>query len=206
MFPLRIFPENSLAQSVITTVWVGVFVVSYFNLRLGWPFSGLVVPGYLVPLMIAKPTAAAVVCIEGFLTYLIVRYACNHYMGSGLWSSFFGRDRFFALIVASIIVRLLLDGILLPLAGEFINRRLNIDFDYRNHLSSFGLIIVALIANQFWKTGFVRGLVPFWTTVGITYAIIRFVLIPYTNFNIGNLEYMYENISTSLVASPKAYI
>lgn len=206
MFPLKVFPESSLAQSVVTTVWVGVFVVAYFNLRLGWPFSGLVVPGYLVPLMIAKPASALVVCLEGFLTYFLVRFLCERRFASGRWSSFFGRDRFFALIVASLLVRIVLDGWILPSVGDYVNRTLRVGFDYRNNLSSFGLIIVALIANQFWKTGFVRGQVPFWTILAITYVVIRYVLMEYTNFNIGNLEYMYENISSSLVASPKAYI
>ena len=206
MFPLEIFPETGLAESVITTVWVGVFVVSIFNLRLGWPFSGLVVPGYLVPLMLAKPIAAGVVCVEAFLTYAIVKFSCDRFVNSSYWSSFFGRDRFFALIVVSLIVRLVLDGWVLPTVGHFINEGLGIHFDYRNHLSSFGLIIVALIANQFWKTGWVGGMVPFATTVGITYVIVRYGLVEFTNFNIGNLEYMYENISSSLVASPKAYI
>ncbi|MEM7233514.1 MAG: poly-gamma-glutamate biosynthesis protein PgsC/CapC, partial [Planctomycetota bacterium] len=206
MFPLEIFPERSLAESVITTVWVGVFVVAYFNLRLGWTFSGLVVPGYLVPLLIAKPASAVVVCIEGVITYFIVRYICERFIRSGSWSSFFGRDRFFALIIASLVVRLVLDGWVLPRVGEFVNSHLDINYDYRNKLSSFGLIIVALIANQFWKTGFVGGLTPFFVTNFGTFLIVRFVLMEFTNFNIGNLEYMYENISASLVASPKAYI
>ncbi|HLU47081.1 MAG TPA: poly-gamma-glutamate biosynthesis protein PgsC/CapC, partial [Planctomycetota bacterium] len=206
LLPLPIFPERALAESVITTVWIGIFVVCFFNLRLGWPFSGLVVPGYLVPLMIAKPAAFGVICIEGFLTYLLVRWVCDRFHVAGLWSSFFGRDRFFALIVGSLLVRLLLDGWLLPLLGEFINRQFQVTFDYRNNLSSFGLIIVALVSNQFWKTGFWRGQIPFWTTNLLTFALVRFVLMEYTNFNIGNLEYMYENISSSLVASPKAYI
>jgi hypothetical protein len=206
IFPLPIFPERSLAESVITTVWIGIAIICFFNLRLGWPLSGLVVPGYIVPLMIAKPSVAIVVCVEGFVSYFIVRYVCDRFVFSGSWSSFFGRDRFFALVISSLLVRLVFDGWFLPLLGEFMNRQLDIAYDFRNNLSSFGLIIVALVANQFWKTGFVRGLVPFWTTMLITYVIVRFVLMEFTNFNIGNLEYMYENISASLVASPKAYI
>ena len=33
---LSLFPEGSLSGSVVTTVWVGVLVVAFFNLRLGW--------------------------------------------------------------------------------------------------------------------------------------------------------------------------
>ena len=68
---LPIFPEGGLASSVITTVWVGVFVVCFFNLRFGWVLSGLVVPGYLVPLVILKPLAAGVIVVEAIITYLL---------------------------------------------------------------------------------------------------------------------------------------
>ena len=68
---LSIFP-NDAAITVTTTVWVGVMVVVFLNLRLGWTLSGLVVPGYLVPLLIAKPVSATVICVEAVLTYWIV--------------------------------------------------------------------------------------------------------------------------------------
>ena len=71
-FPLDIFPETSLASSVITTVWVGVLVVGFFNLRFGWVLSGLVVPGYLVPLLLTKPWSAGIVVLEAIITYLLV--------------------------------------------------------------------------------------------------------------------------------------
>jgi gamma-polyglutamate biosynthesis protein CapC len=51
---------------------VGVFVVAFFNLRFGWVFSGLVVPGYLIPLILLKPLAALVVGIEGILAYCCI--------------------------------------------------------------------------------------------------------------------------------------
>ncbi|NNF45522.1 MAG: hypothetical protein HKN69_02015, partial [Desulfofustis sp.] len=54
-FILPIFPAHGLASSVVTTVWIGVWVSCFFNLRLGWVMSGMVVPGYLVPLILVKP-------------------------------------------------------------------------------------------------------------------------------------------------------
>jgi hypothetical protein len=205
-FPVHIFPQGSLAESVITTVWVGVFVVSFFTLRLGWPFSGLVVPGYLIPILIAKPVSAAIIFAEGVLTYCIVSRLSERRSDAGMWSSFFGRDRFFALVITSLAVRIVLDGWLLPALGDFLAGQFHLAFDYRNNLSSFGLIIVALVANQFWKTGLKRGMAPFLVTNGLTYFAVRYLLIELTNFNIGNLEYMYENIASSLLASPKSYI
>lgn len=205
-FRLPLFPEASLASSVITTVFVGVWVVCFFNLRLGWAFSGLVVPGYLAPLVLAKPAAAAVVCAEGVVTYLAVWLLSERAGRWGMWCSFFGRDRFFALVLASVAVRLLGDVWLLPRLGEWANARFGLELDYHNNLHSYGLIVVALMANQFWKPGLARGLISVFVPLALTCLIVRFVLIPFTNFSIGNLQYMYEDIAASLLASPKAYI
>ncbi len=53
-FPLPIFTEGSLRKSVVTTVWIGVLVISLVNLRFGWTYSGLVIPGYMVPLLLSN--------------------------------------------------------------------------------------------------------------------------------------------------------
>lgn len=206
IFPLAIFPQGSLSSSVITTVWLGVLVVCFFNLRLGWVLSGLVVPGYLVPLLIVKPWAAAVVISEGIVTYLLVWFVSEVLSRRGWWSPFFGRDRFFALILSSILVRIVFDMVLLPQLGEAFNRIFQQQFDYRYNLHSFGLIIVALIANQFWKSGLRRGLIPFVTVLFVTFALVRFGLVEWTNFSLSNLGYLYEDVAFSILASPKSYI
>ncbi len=206
LFPLTLFPEGSLASSVITTVWIGVTVVAFFNLRFGWVLSGLVVPGYIVPLLLVKPMAAAVVFTEAVVTYFTVWGISEFLSRLGYWSSLFGRNRFFALVLISIMVRVLFDGWILPEFGQWLHDAHGLVFDYRNNLHSFGLIIIALIANQFWKTGFFRGLMPFVVTVGITLLLVRFGLMTLTNFNISNLSYVYEDIAASILASPKAYI
>ena len=181
-------------------------IVVFCNMRFGWSLSGLVVPGYLVPLFIIKPWAASVVIFEGVATYFAVLYIFEYFSRAGLWSPVFGRDRFFALLVFSVIIRIIFDGYLLPQVGEFLNRQYSLDFDYRNQLHSFGLIIVALIANQFWKPGFFRGIIPLVVTLLATYVIVRYVLVEFTNFSISNLGYLYEDIASSMLASPKAYI
>jgi len=206
LLPLQIFPQGSLESSVITTVWVGVFVVAFFNLRLGWVLSGLVVPGYIVPLLLMKPWSAGVIFIEAFVTYFIVRILSEDCSRFGYWSSLFGRDRFFAIILASIIVRISFDTWLLPWLGNLMESQWHITFDYRNNLHSFGLVIIALIANQIWKTGFWRGLPPLLITVGVTYIIVRYGLMEFTNFTVSNLAYMYEDLASSVLATPKAYI
>lgn len=203
---LPIFPEGALAGSVVTTVWVGIAVVAFFNLRFGWVLSGLVVPGYLVPLLIAKPAAAAVVVAESIVTYGMVWFYSEFLSQRIGWSNFFGRDRFFALVLCSVLVRIVGDGFALPALGEWLNDSFQLRLDYRNNLHSFGLIIVALIANNFWKTGLRRGLIPLVVTVGITFVIVRYGLMNFTNFNISSLSYVYEDIAASILASPKAYI
>lgn len=206
LFPLPIFPQGALTSSVITTAWVGIFVVCFFNLRLGWVLSGMIVPGYLVPLLLIKPWSAGVIILEGIVTYLIVWFFSEKLSRLGFWSSLFGRDRFFTLVVVSVFVRLLFDVWLLPSAGKWITETLSFNFDYRNNLHSFGLIIVSLVANQFWKTGLIKGLWPLFVTLATSYIIVRYGLMELTNFTLSNLNYIYEDIASSILASPKAYI
>ena len=205
-FPLTIFPEGALSASVIVTVWVGITVVALSNLRLGWVLSGLVVPGYVVPLLIVKPSAALVVFVEGVVTYWLVWLYSEYVTRFTGMSSFFGRDRFFALVLTSVAVRIVADGWLLPEAGEWMLAHYDFAFDYQSNLHSFGLIIVALIANNFWKTGLVRGAWPMAVQVGLTWLIVRWGLMELTNFNMDSLAFMYEDAATSFLAAPKAYI
>ena len=204
--PLPIFPIDSASVTLTTTVWIGVVVAVFFNLKLGWNLSALVVPGYLVPLLLSRPTTAGVIFLEAAITYLLARIISDCLRQLPWWSSFFGRDRFFIIVVISVIVRATFDGWLLPGLGKYIVTEIGWSFDYRNELQSFGLIIVALIANYFWKPGLVRGLVPFMTTLGVTYFIICVLLGSLTNLNLSNFNLMYEDISSSLLASPKSYI
>ena len=204
-FSLPIFPEG-LASSVITTVWVGVFVVCFFNLRAGWDLSGLVVPGYLVPLLIFKPWAVVAILVEASVTYLIVWVFSEKLSKLGYWCSFFGRDRFFALFITGVIVRVTFDQYMFPLFADFLSAYGKLGFVYRGGLHSIGLIIVALTANQFWKAGWRKALFPLLVTLGCTLLIVRYGLMEFTNFRISEVAFLYEDIASSLLASPKSYI
>lgn len=206
LFPLHVFPQGSLASSVITTVWVGVLVAAFFHLRFGWVFSGLVVPGYLAPLLIVKPLSASVVLFEAVITYGIVWMLSEYASRKSWWCGLFGRDRFFALVLVSILVKVLMDGWLLPYAGDWIAKTWGLSFSFRDSLHSYGLIVISLLANQMWKPGLRRGLAQSLLILFITWFIIRHVLVEYTNFNIATVAYMYEDIAASLMATPKAYI
>ena len=206
LFPLTLFPPGGLSNSVITTVWVGVFVVAFFNLRFGWVLAGLVVPGYLIPLLLLKPWSVVAIVIEATVTYFLVWLFSQSRLHRGRWNNLFGRDRFFALVLTSVAVRLLFDGLVFPYLGEWLNRTYRLDFDYVNDLHSFGLIVIALIANLFWKPGFLRGMKTLLVTVGVSYLIVRYGLMELTNFSLGNIQYVYEDLASSILASPKAYI
>ncbi|MDX1705441.1 poly-gamma-glutamate biosynthesis protein PgsC/CapC [Pseudidiomarina sp.] len=204
-FPLEIFPTGGLASSVVTTVWIGVIVVAFLNLRFGTTLSGLVVPGYIVPLLLVKPTAAVVIIVESIITYLLTRAIADRMLVRFGLGEFFGRDRFFILILVSVLVRVIFDAYLLVELDEFLMQR-GVEYEFRSNLHSFGLVIIALSANQFWNSGLKRGLSTLIVHLAITYAIISYLLIPLTNFNISTLSYMYEDIATNILASPKAYI
>lgn len=206
IFPLHIFPAGGLASSVITTVWVGVFVVAIANLRFGWVMSGLIVPGYIVPLLLIKPSAAAVIMLEGILTYFCVWFYSEWLAQRMGWSRFFGRDRFFVMVLTSVAIRIVSDGYFLPMLGDYLNANWQYQFDYQNNLHSFGLIITALVANNFWKTGLARGSVMMLVTIGITYLIVRYGLMEFTNFSMSSIGFLYEDIASSFLASPKSYI
>ncbi len=202
---IPLFPGNSAAITISATVWVGVVVAVMCNLRLGWNLSALVVPGYLVPLLISRPATALVIFLEAIVTYLLARLISDGFSRTRYWSSFFGRDRFFVLVLVSVITRATFDGWLLPEAGRYIVENWGWNFDYRNELQSFGLIVVALIANYFWKPGLRRGTLPIFACIGITWGIVLLLGVV-TNLNLGNFHLVYEDISTSLLASPKSYV
>ncbi|HBM15395.1 MAG TPA: hypothetical protein DD381_03485 [Lentisphaeria bacterium] len=203
---MNIFPEGSLSVSLITTVWAGLFVICFFNLRLGWTISGLIVPGYLAPLLILKPWSAVAVIIEAVFTYLAVIGFSRFGEKTGLYSEVFGRDRFFFILLLSVAMRLLFDDAVFPWFTSILSQHLEIEFLYRDGLYSIGLVIVALTANQFWTSGLRRGLFQLAVTLTITFLIIKYILIGYTNFRLNELANVYENLATSILASPKAYI
>lgn len=205
-YVLPIFPQGSLSSSVFVTVWVGICILVFFNLRFGWVLSGLVVPGYLVPLLMIKPLAAAAILIEAVVAYLLVHLLYRVLADRFHLNSLFGRDRFFAILLFSILVRLLFDVLLFPALASQLAERFHLSVDFGSDLHSFGLIVVALAANQFWKPGLRRGLLPVAASIGLTWLLVRFVLLPFTNFSLGDLFYMYEDLASSMLASPKAYV
>ena len=205
-FVINIFPSGYLSHSVIIPVWVGVIVISLFNLRFGWVYSGLIVSGYLTPLLIIKPLSVVAIVIESVVTYIIIYFISEFAGRVGLWTNFFGRDRFFAILLVSVFVRIFFDEYFFPILDQFFIEHYNFSINYNDSLHSFGLIIVALIANQLFKPGLINGLLQLFITTLITFLIVKYIFIEHTNFSMSSIIYMYEDISASILSSPKSYI
>lgn len=90
--------------------------------------------------------------------------------------------------------------------SSLLTKYINVDFFYHGGLYSIGLVIVALIANQFWKNGLRKGFPELLIILSITFLIIKYLLIKFTNFRLSEVAYLYESLATSITASPKAYI
>ncbi len=205
IFPLNIFP-GSLAHSVITTVWIGVFFSCFFNLRFGWVFSGLVVSGYLAPLLVVKPWVVVAIIVESLVTYLLAYFTSEKLSAKGFWCSFFGRDRFFLIVLYSVVVRVLFGVFVFPDLSVFLQENFQLNIDFSDNLYTVGLIIISLTANAMWKLGWVKSVIPLSTQIGLTFLVIKFILMPYTNFSIANLSFAYEDVVTYIDSSPKSYM
>ncbi|MCA9699836.1 MAG: hypothetical protein KC431_20090, partial [Myxococcales bacterium] len=71
---------------------------------------------------------------------------------------------------------------------------------------SVGLVLVPLTANMLWKPAVHRGLMQLVVEVGVTYLVVAFILLPYTNLSLSSVELTYENTAINFVAHAKAHI
>jgi hypothetical protein len=192
---VHLFPKSGFDQSTTTPVLIGVLLSWMFTEWFGWVFAGLVVPGYLAAVFLLDPRAACIDVIEAILAYALARGLGEWLPRTGLTSRVFGRERFFLVVLSSILVRLAVEGALLP--------RL---LPHATWAFSIGLVVVPLAANACWKTGLFRGAVQNGVPTLLTYLVLRFVLVPHTNLSLAGFELATENIAASFLASPKAYI
>lgn len=203
---LPLFPRYSLDTSILIAVLVGVLILALLTETLGWVFVGLVVPGYLASVFVIHPEAGATVVIEAYLTYALAAALSAGLSRTGAWSEFFGRDRFFAVVLSSVLVRAVCEAWLLPRTAGWLDLKLGTSFALDRTLHSIGLVLVPLTANAFWKLGLKRGSFQVFVPVALTWAVLHFVLLPYTNLSFSSLELTYEDVAQNFLASPKAYI
>lgn len=197
---LPLLPHATLETSLFTAVLVGVLVVWFFQETLGWGFTGLVVPGYLASVLAVQPLSGVVMIGEAITTWLVFARISDSVPRWWPWTPLFGRDRFFGILVISVLVRLSLEGALLPaLAG-------NLPWLPPQQLHSFGLVIVPLLANGLWRSGLESGLVRVGAPVLLTWAILRYILLDHTNLSLAGFELTYEDLALNFVGSPKAYM
>ena len=193
-FVLPIFPRYGFDQSVTTPVLLGVLVSWFFTETFGWVFAGLVVPGYLASVFLLDAPGGVIDVFEAVVTYAVARLIGEHLSRSGLTTRFFGRERFFLVVLVSILVRLAVEAWILP-------RFVSGVWAY-----SVGLVVVPLAANACWKTGLWRGAVQNGIPTLIVYLILRYVLTPHTNLSLAGFELATQNVAASFLGSPKAYI
>jgi hypothetical protein len=197
---LQLFPENGLDRSLHAPVYIGLLFLVFFRETLGWGFAGLVVPGYLATVLLAAPVTGGLVVVEAILTYVTALLLGRVLPRTGAWFTFFGRERFLLLIASASLVRLAIEGSLLPAIIERWN------LTHSRELYSLGLVLVPLLANSFWNAGFVRAFPRVSLVTILTYLIVAEILLPYTNFTLSRFQVANESVSLAFLESPHAHI
>jgi len=192
---MQLFPQTGFDQSATTSVFLGVLVSWFFTETLGWVFVGLVVPGYLASLFLLDARSAGIDVLEAAITYGVAHLFGELLSHTGLTSRAFGRERFLLVLVVSVIVRLGMEAVVLPLLVP------RASWAY-----SIGLVVVPLLANACWKTGLLSGFIQRGVPTLVVYLLLRFVLLPHTNLSLGGFYLATENVASSFLASPRAYL
>ena len=202
----NLFPASGLDNSLFTAVFLGLLLLFVLTESFGWVFTGLVVPGYLASVFVIQPTAGAVILLEAVVTYFVARGVSDWGARFLPYNRFFGRERFFLILLCSVVVRLVFEALVLPAAGAALVGDGWLPPTLLTNLYSVGLIVVPLTANMMWRTGAWGGLPQIILPTAAIYAALQFVLIPYTNLSISDFELTYENVALGFLASPKTYI
>lgn len=203
---LELLSNRGLDQSILLTVLIGLWLMLAFSEVLGWVFIGVVVPGYLASVMVIAPTSACAILCEAIVTLVLARTLAVSLAKTGVWTQFFGRDRFFLIVLISVWVRQLSQSVALPSLENFLRNHGYPSLTLTEDFSSIGLVLVPLTANMFWRLNLARGLLHFGTLVGLTYALLRWILLPYTNLTDASLVLLYEDSAIDFMSNAKSYI
>ncbi|KIG13938.1 hypothetical protein DB30_07433 [Enhygromyxa salina] len=205
-FMLELLPARGLDQSMLLPVLVGLMVVLLCTETLGWVFAGAVVPGYLASVLIIQPVTGGIVIFESLVTLAVSAALAKGLSRTDAWTRFFGRERFFLILVISLIVRMHDHAWFAPWAIGEIDALFGTQYETQQEFYSVGLVLVPLTANMLWKPALHRGLAQLAVQVGITYALVSLVLLPYTNLSLSSVELTYENAAINFVGHAKAHI
>jgi gamma-polyglutamate biosynthesis protein CapC len=203
---LPIFSPNGMQHSLTIPIFIGVVFMTLMMERYGWVFSGLVVLGYLSAVFVTYPLSGVTIVIEACLTYAFVRTVSDSGWLRLTHTPLFGRDRFLAIVVVGILVRLLIEELVVPavirtwMAGDLQVLAASRGF------GSVGLVIVPLLANLMWKQGMLFGLRQSALGTIVVMLAVKLVLEPFTNFNLSRYDFLFEDVALDFAASAKAQI
>ena len=203
---LAIFPSRGLDNSMLVPIFIGLLIHAFFIETLGWSSAGLVVTGYLASVFAIAPQAGMVIIVEIIFTYLIVYVISEYFSRLGWWHSFFGRDRFLAFFIASLLVRLIYEVWFFQSVAGIAMKYFGMSLESTSHLYGIGLVVVPLTAHAMWRTGLRKGMIQVGAPVVLTYLFLSYILIPYTNFSIANFELTFQDLALDFASSPKIYI
>ncbi len=200
---MHVFPQG-LDNSLLIAVVVGVAVRFVFTETLGWVFSGLVVPGYLAGVAAVRPSAVGVIVVEALVTYALVRSVSWVLGAARLGTPVFGRDRFVWLVVTSVAVRLVVEGLLAPLLSGW---ALDARWDPTDGFGFYGIgvVLVPLVANALWKPGLTAGALQLFVVTLLTFGLIKLVG-AVTNYSLAQLALSFDHVALDFASSPKAYL
>jgi hypothetical protein len=189
-----------LDRSLHASVLVGLVFMTFFTETLGWSYGGLVVPGYLATVLIAAPVTGMLIVFEAIATYLFVRLVGEWITKTDAWSTTFGRERFFLFLVCAVLVRLGVEGTVVPwLLSRY-------RFTHARELYSIGLVLVPLIANSIWNAGLLRGLPRMGILTALTILFVKCVLMRWTNLSVSSFQINNESVSQAFLDTPKEQI
>ncbi len=197
---VQFFPSNGLDRSLHAPVFIGLLLLSFFKETLGWTYAGLVVPGYLATVFLAAPVTGVLVVVESVLTYVMSAILGRVLPRTGVWFTFFGRERFLLIIAVASFVRLLLEAAVVPGLVR------SLGLTHSRELYSLGLVLVPLLANSYWNAGLVRAFPRMVVVTGLTYLVVSQVLLRFTNFTISRFQVANESVSLAFLESPHAHI
>src|SRR5262245_6114331 len=107
---VHIFPQG-LEGTLVIPIFVGLLVMAALTEALGWDFVGVVVPGYLASVCLSQPVVAAIVMAEAVATWALAIALDRGLTAARVTHPVFGRDRFFLVLVASVLVRIACEGL-----------------------------------------------------------------------------------------------
>ena len=162
--------------------------------------------GLLRVLGASRSQVVMAIVAEALLTYLIARGLAYGLAPTRVWAPFFGRDRFFLIVLASVLVRQHDQLWLLPWLSTWLEGQLGTALPPVREFYSIGLVLVPLTANLLWKPGPVRGLVQLGVITGLTYLVLAYVLMPWTNLSMSSFELLYEDTAVDFLGNAKSYI